>query len=506
MVKGFPHIANKSALVSKVDAFLGLSDKSKRLQFAYHAARPSRLRSTPDRLMGPENPTAQRDAIMLMRRARELTENSGFYKNIKGKFVDYALGSPRYIPQTGNDRLNQQVKDFFDEWQKNSDATYRFNFITQCRILFGCSLDDGDHAFIHIVDEDGNYRIQNIEADRIGNPYAITNNPDVIRGVVLENSRPVAYEIYKRTLFDSYEYEATIDANLVTHYYSPDRYDQYRGVSAFATVVDLYEDVKTVRRYEMAAIKWASSKAGFIKTNNGDPAPEDDFPNNFYDYATVDGERVEEILPGQIIYGQAGEEIEVISHDRPNPNLMAFLDSFLREGASGLKVPYEFVYNAAELNGTAVRLVSAQAQRTFEERQRELHDRVLEPVKNRAILSGIAQGFIDWDENVFKGHFVFPPHPTVDAGRDTKSELDVFRAGLSTASEYCAASGGYWKEVYDQKSIEVDYQMELAQKLADKRNVPFQVAFNSLGLVTPNGISTQEEEKKNEDSVQEARV
>ena len=480
-----------------IDRFVGLISPSSQLSridarqkvaFAYDAARKLRDRGYPDRLRNPENPLQQRDNIIVMRSSRELVENSGFFKSIRNKIRDYTIGNTRYFPQTGNMMIDGATKEWLEHWYANCDATGRFHFIDIINILLSSTLTDGDHGLSHIVDEHLNYRIQAIEADRIGNPHDTgSTDPTYIRGVVLNGGQPVGYRIYQRSLHDHYTFEQEIPAESFTHYYRPDRYDQYRGVSAFASVVGLYRDVKEVRRAEIMAIKWAGSKAGFIKTQNGT------MPETLLDRSnTIGGDfgkQITQIAPGEIVYGSPGDELSVISHDRPNPNLMAFMESLLHEGALGLDLPYAFVYNLTGLTGTPTRLVSEQAKRTFQAWQHHLERNVLRPVINRAIISGVAQGHIPWSDTWDKGKFIFPAHPTVDVGRESQANLNENRQALRSAADIYGEQGKYWREEQDQISAEAGNIIDLAKQVAEQKGVPFNTALNLIQMMTPNGAS-----------------
>jgi len=464
------------------------------VKLAYDAARNTRERAMPDRLRNPENPLQQRDSIMLMRRSRELMENSGFFLSIKSKLKNYVVGNMRYLPQNSNSKAEAATKEWWAHWQKNCDATGRFHFLDIMEMLLGSALTDGDFSLAHIVDDQHNFTLQGIEADRLGNPHETgTTDPNYVRGIRLQNGRPVSYDIYSRSLHDQYTFDQTIPADCISHYYRPDRYDQYRGISSFGAVVGLYQDVRDVRRAEMMAMKWASSKAGVVKTKNATMPSE--VGGGLFDRGFVGGDAGKQISgmsPGEVSYLQPGEDIEVISHDRPNPNLMNFMESMLHEAALGLDLPYAFVYNMTGISGTPTRLVSEQAKRTFQSWQNHLLRNVLEPIKNKAILSGIAQGHIPYTEDWDKGKFIFPAHPTVDVGRESAANLNENRQALLSASDIYAEKGKDWEEEQRQLAKEATNIIREAKRVAKDEDVPFDTAINLIQMMTPNGANTEE--------------
>lgn len=484
-------------MAQTIDRFIGLISPTAQvkrmtaranIKFAYDSAKNLPDRGYPDRLRGPENPLQQRDGIIVMRSARELVENSGFFKSIRNKIRDYVIGNTRYFPLTGNPVVDAATKEWLEEWYENCDATGRFHFLDIVQILLSSTLTDGDHGLLHLVDGDANFKLQSIEADRLGNPHQVGNNDEtLIRGIELHHGQPIAYHIYNRSIHDQYTLDQIVPAQMFTHYYRPDRYDQYRGVSAFATVVGLYRDVKEIRRAEIMAIKWASSKAGIVKTQNGA------MPETVFDRGTNiggdTGKQLSQIAPGEISYMRPGEDITMITHDRPNPNLMAFIESLLHEGALGLDLPYAFVYNLTGLSGTPTRLVSEQAKRTFQAWQNHLERNVLGPIIRKAILSGIAKGRIPWTDTWHKGKFIFPAHPTVDVGRESAANLNENRQALRSAADIYGEQGKYWLEEQFQIANEAGNIIEQARRISEEQNVPFNTALNLIQMMTPNGAS-----------------
>lgn len=458
-------------------------DARSKVHFIREAARGDRFRKAPDPLKGPESPRNQRDTVLIMQRARELTENSGFFESIAAKFADYCVGNLRFIPRTGNPKADGATKEWLADWETNSDATGRFHFTDQLQMLVRAAIVDGDHGIADVFDPDtGTYQIQSIEADRIGHPYTVRMDETNIRGVHIDaGGSPTDYDIYRRSLADHYTLEATIPAATFHHYFRGKRPGQYRGISAFESVCGLYEDVRTVREAEIMALKWASSKAGVVKLLN--PPLPGSGGNGGLDRGRLlqdPSSPLERISPGEVGYLRPGEDITVVEHNRPNPNLMAFLESLLHEAALGTNLPYAFVFQLTGLTGTPTRLAAQLATRTFRGWQFHLERHLLNRINRRAILSGIYQGHLPYTEYWWRGMWMFPAHPSVDIGRESAANLAENRQGLKTAATIYAEQNEDWFEGQEQIAAEAEHIIELAQGVAARRGVDLSIALNLI--------------------------
>ncbi|NBW23667.1 MAG: phage portal protein, partial [Caulobacteraceae bacterium] len=139
-----------------------------------------------------------------------------------------------------------------------------------------------------------------------------------------------------------------------------DRADELRSLSRLVTCLNLIQDREEIITNTMVSVKRASA-IGLALEGEGSAG--------FFgpETTTNDGITTDRVFGGGAIWNVPnGRKIREIKDDRPSPNLTEFMDQFLRAVASGLGLPYEYLWKA-DLSGPSQRFVLAQAQRRFDE-------------------------------------------------------------------------------------------------------------------------------------------
>jgi capsid protein len=141
-------------------------------------------------------------------------------------------------------------------------------------------------------------------------------------------------------------------------------------------------------------------------------------------------------------------------------------------------VPWEFAARPAEAGGAALRAVLVRAQRTFEQRQALLIDRLCSRVWAHVITIGMQRGLIPQNDNWFKVEWQRPAAASVDYGREAAANLNDVRSGLRTYSEDYSERGLEWKDQLRQRATEAKYLAELAAE--------FGISADSIATFNPN--------------------
>jgi capsid protein len=148
-----------------------------------------------------------------------------------------------------------------------------------------------------------------------------------------------------------------------------------------------------------------------------------------------------------------------LKNDRPSPNLQDFMDQSLRAAATGLGLPYEYLWKA-DLSGPSQRFVLAQAQRRFDEISQTIITQLVSRVRLWALAKGIKRkdltvpnGMDRW----WQAAYHTPKQTTIDAGRDSAADREDLKLGLTTYAEIYASRGDDWQEAIDQKIAEQSY-------------------------------------------------
>jgi capsid protein len=122
--------------------------------------------------------------------------------------------------------------------------------------------------------------------------------------------------------------------------------------------------------------------------------------------------------------------------------------------------------------------VLVRAQRTFEQRQALLIDRLCSRVWAHVITIGMQRGLIPQNENWWRVDWQRPAAASVDYGREAAANLNDVRAGLRTYSEDYSERGHEWKDQLRQRAVEAKFLAGLAAE--------FGISPDSIATFNPN--------------------
>jgi len=490
-------------LIDKAVAFFNpnaaverLASRAKLTKFEYDATMYNRQRRVPGQLQGAEGFRSNYDRVEMMKRARDLDQNFGLVRSLLLKFATHVAANITYQARTTDQNVNSDVEAYWNSWWDKCDLSGRHTGSILMQIATMSMLRDGDFFFILVRDQDGNLRLQGVEADRIGDPFRTYTSLNLIGGIHInqETGAPDGYDVYLRTFGNAYMFQATIASNQVFHLYDPLRIDQYRGVTAFCTAINDATDIYEIVQMEKMAAKIASSQGGIIKRNN----------NNATDLANLTNDldannqtiKIESIEPGRITYLEPGEEMQFPdSPNRPGNGFQEFHKILLRNICMGVGIPYSFAVDPSAMSGPTARLEMQQASRTFKRHQKLLEDKVLRPVKNIVIADGIARGLIknNLGTKTTKGVFNFGASVSIDLGRESQSAIAEFKTGLRTAADIYSERGLDFESSIQQRARET----KMITDLAEKYNIPapaisdiLATAFGQPAMPQPQSSST----------------
>jgi lambda family phage portal protein len=459
------------AFVSPQKGVERLASRAKLTAFDYDATKYNRQRRGPSSLAGAEGFRSNYDRVELLKRSRDLAENVGLVRGLLMKFASHCAGNISYQCRTDNPSVNTDVEAYWNEWWDKCDLSGRHTGSFLMQIAMMSMLRDGDFLFALVRSQDGNLKLQGIEADRIGDPNRTYTSLNLIGGIHIdqETGAPTGYDIYLRTYGNAYIFQTTIPATQAFHLYDPLRIDQYRGISAFHTAINDCVDLYEIIASEKMAAKLASSQAGIVKRNN----------NNASDLSTLtddlnadnQGIKLETIEPGKISYLEVNEDI--VFPDGPNRPSGAFAEFhriLLRNICMGVGIPYSFAVDPSSMSGPTARLEMQQAGRTFRRYQKLLEDRVLSPLKNIVIADAVSRGLIknNLGGRSTKGIFNFGANVSIDLGRESASAIAEFQSGLRTAADIYAERGQDAESALRARALE----SKMIQDLAKEYGVP----------------------------------
>jgi len=441
--------------------------RAKLTHFNYDATRYNRERKGPSVLQGAESYRTGYDRIELMRRSRDLAENVGLVRSILMKFASHTAANVSYQARTSEPAVNTDVEAFWSEWWDNCDISTRHTGSTLMQVAIMSMLRDGDFLFLLIRDNNGDLKLQGIEADRLGNPFQVYTSSELIGGIHIdqETGAPTAYDIFARSIGNAYTFQQKVSASQAFHLYDPLRIDQYRGISAFHTAINDAQDIYDIINFEKLSAKVASSQSAIVLRNNNNASDLSDLTadTNFDNQAI----KLETMESGKVSYLEPGETIQFPDGpNRPSGAFAEFHKILLRNICLGVGIPYSFAVDPSAMSGPTARLEMQQAGRTFRRYQKLLDDKVLRPIKNIVIADAVARGLIENNagSRTTKGIFNFGANVSIDLGRESASAISEFKTGLRTAADIYAERGQDFESAMRQRAIEAKLIKDLAEK------------------------------------------
>lgn len=480
------------SVIAAVSPKWGANRLKQRREFAYEAARNTRLRNSAKVLQGPEDYTAFPDRIQLIQNVRDLEQNFGLFQSIIDKLALYAFGRMRYQSHTGDEATDDLYEEYLDMCFRRCDYSGRHNFRQNVVIAFKSMLRDGDYGLKWQRDSlDGGLKWVGIEGDRVGANYQGSTADNYFQGITVDlgSGKPVSYRVYQRSKANVYSNPVEVGSRDIAFLYDPRRYDQYRGITPFAPIINEARDLKEVLAACLIGTKFENMHAAVGYTDSGQPLDDPStFITNSGSERNGDNSPIKEqaIKSGVIQWAPTGSKIDFMKSERPSANFQTYVDTLVRLQGLALNLPYGFIYSMLG-TGPAVRMEMQQAQRTIEGHQENVMDRVTDPAKNMWLMDGIANGDIPYHPKWFKGGWQFPPAVSIDGGRDADATIKLWAAGLMSKSSIFAENGEDEDEQAAVIAAEAERTLITGQDIAKRLNIPLNTVLTALELRTANG-------------------
>jgi len=433
----------------------------------YAGADTGRSRTPPKSLRSPDSLGGQADALVMQRRAQDQGRDNAFIGHLANAYRIYALGDISYIPQTGDRKADEAYREWWQQWMKDCDVQGRFHFIDMMQLSLSGVIYNGRHGLIHHHNGDGSFQLQPIPGYNIGNPRTVYTNPNNIQGIRIgAGGEVLGYDLYRLGIQGMVQFVETVPACIFSCLNPVTSTDEYSAKTPLHAILNDAHDMKSVENAWMDKIKWAAYKTAVFNTPNGS-APDGDPNANELDGipGQVANGRIRHQLPGEELHGEEGFNVEMLENNTPSHNETELLLTKLAQIASSLSLPLPFVWTMMGLPGTYTRLISEQAKRAFQHGplgQKWLERVALDEIKNKAITSGILRGKIPWTKNFTRGFFMYPAHPTVDVGRESKANLEENRQGVRSMATITAEEAMYWRDVDAQLGEEAENKIRIA--------------------------------------------
>lgn len=473
----------------------------------YAGAEPGLNRPMPNQLSAPDDWRQANQRIVLIRAARELEEDGGFFDGILDDYETYVVGEElMWIPNTGNQEADRLIRDFLGYEFEGADYQNRFGLTKIAQLTERSSLRDGECGFVP-VEVDDTVKLRCYSGDCIGNPMLTTGvTPEDYNGILVdqESGQPVAYRLFRRLpKLNAYEFDRQLDADEFWHFYDPFRFQQWHGVTAFKNAIEDGFDIDQILEFTKLNIKFRASQLPTVHTESGKPKGaqfgglQNWIPGSgqggAVTPATTPTAKYFEVDGVRMNYLNTEERIVDFPHDFPNAQLATSIEEFRRQCCKGAKLPYEFVYRA-DNGGVVQRFWVDKARNTFAKRKYYQRRGLLGPYKNRLIKAGIQSSRLDLRAygdlaktlNVYKGQWQMGASISVDYGRETDADLKQIEAGVMSPEDFAAANNRDLDAVRMEIVKNARAFIKEGQRLAEETGLTFDQVMPFLVKKWPN--------------------
>jgi lambda family phage portal protein len=421
----------------------------------YDAARPGRNRPVVRDALSPDQ-LVERSAMHLRAQARDLERNHDIARGMLRTMVNNIVGScgigiepqPRRADGSIHQEYAAALRKAYVDWARRPEVTKRHTWTKVQRLMCKTWLRDGEAFAQELIGPVQFYAhgtrvpfsLELIEPDLC--PYEYTDGAKIVNGVERnswgEHKRFFFWRAFPgdvRGAIFSREDMKSVPADLVHHIALLDRIGQTRGVSEFASVITRLADIKNYEESERIAAQIAAALTAYVKRESPDG-----YEGPLEDNEGKPKPRSLSMAPGMIIDDLApGEDIGMISSNRPNPNVLSFRQGQLRAAAAGFGASYSSI--ARDYSGT----FSSQRQELVEQWVNyavltdEFVGMFVQPTWETFVKACAMSAVVPVPADVQPGTeddalFVAQQMPWIDPLKEANAWLTLVRAGF--ASEY----------------------------------------------------------------------
>ena len=366
----------------------------------------------PKRLYDPRTQAMERERIV--ERCIELVQDNPYAAGIKDTFATTVIG-PGLIPQPEIDcealSINQkqartirsQMRSIWRKWSPWADAGGRMT-IGGIQFLLECNdFQYGEHIILPLqLNGPGRpyaLALQVISPMRLKTPSDKYKDGNICDGVELDkNGAPKAYWIKKSTIGKYLSDNSTNFERIpawnghrrqVIHQFINDDAEQVRGMPKCAPALKFFLDLNDLLDAELVSSIVTAAMSMFIVTAAGDPY---DWANNtsgWNDSGTNRSSgvadktvRYQEMIPGGVMYGSAGQKPHLLSANRPGTTFDPFTQIILKAISSAIGIPYVAMFK--DLKGVSFagfRGAMLEAWRTYMFRRTYTGQNTLTPIR-----------------------------------------------------------------------------------------------------------------------------
>ena len=410
----------------------------------YRGARPLRTdRKRATRGRQDRHLEATFDRRDLVDRARQLERSSVLAEGILSRSVENVVGQGfKLQANTSSTPWNDRAEALWRAWSDNdADVRGMATFDELLALVFRSYLRDGDVGTILL----GDGSLQQFESDQLSSPDGWVLSKEMVDGVRLDaRGKPLSYWIVDSPNPISgsvrYQQHTEIPAESVLYLACRTRLGQTRGLSCFATISWLLDQVDGNIEAVTVAARMAATY-GLLVTQ---PVPTGLATLQGGDGNSYPGINLE---PGMIKYLRPGQDVKQVQAAQPTQNFPEFLRTLGRFVGIALGLPLEIALgDYSKTNFTSGRMAMLSAWRTWRTYQQVLK-RYCTQVYLWKLLGWIEAGILPARDDALRHTWHAPGWQFIDPTKEINSAMAAADGGLKSYTQIAAEMGSDWLEL-----------------------------------------------------------
>lgn len=419
---------------------------------AYDGAAVGRRPTGFGKVGGSANAGIGLDLGRLRDRARAMVRNTGHGFAMCDVLVRNIVGTGiRPVWNTGSDRLDNQVKALWEEFETRADVEGEAHIYAQQELAVRSMVEGGETIikFVDVrqsVDPRTPLRLQVLEGDLIdsGRDGTVEGYRSRLGVALGDFDFRLGYFLFPEHPGEriSLKPSAFVPRGQVRHLFRPLRPGQVRGVPWFAPVLLSAKDYADLLQFVIVKHQVAASFAGYVTNTAGMPTA---LP------ATADattGDKVMMPEPGTLYQLKPGQDIKFPTLS-DGGQFDGVGTAVLRAMAAGVGLTYDQATgDLRQANYSSLRAGKIEHRRFVEQVQFNcIIPRFCDPVADRFIDRCIIAGSLRTRADGYSRDWIPPANEPIDPAKDLSADIDAVRAGRMTPQEFIAAWGNDWRKV-----------------------------------------------------------
>jgi lambda family phage portal protein len=397
--------------------------------------------------------------------------------------LDPSTEQGRAIARQLGDMIESEFRIFSEDPLKRSDAQRRLSLNGMWRLLARTWVTSGECAAFMTWKKGWRYAtaLRVVDPDRLSNPNGLPPSQRLRGGIEFDgDGAPIAYHVRNAHAADWYASPQNATWTRIpratswgrpvfVHGFEPDRADQSRGVTLFASLMSRLRMIGKFADNELAAAAVNALFAAFVKSNMSIEAATQAFTPQtatFADKRIDYWKKYPPMLGGvRIPVLPLGDEIQINSSPRQTTAYPMFQAAFLQSIASALGISYEQLsMDWSKTNYSSARAALNEVWRHVQSVLAAFIEQVVTPVYFAVMEEAFDRGYIVppkgapdfWEipAAYLRARWIGPGRGYVDPVKEANAATTRMVALMSTLEDECAAQGLDFEATLDQIAAE----------------------------------------------------